>query len=356
MKLKKSIVHLDTLHLSVRYPKSDVFRIYERLVDGIDRRTLKDGVVYKDTVIQTGMGAYSLSVWDGDIRAYLTDDVDSKRGDGMGLGIFVQIGPRFLLKNADRLHEAVNEFLISIGVIGDWLIKINRMDLAIDLLGVSLSDQKTIDWQEGWVGRAKKNQFHCEREKIETIYIGAKRSAIYLRIYDKRLQASEKGDIEYWREFWGGFNGPVTRLEWQVDPREANFEDLVNFADLNRASFVSLANYLLTWGRLAIPDAGDSNQSRWENHPFWVNVEREIKAWRGDNSSSLKRGSDEFREISEGYVNSTAGTISGALARFAIDTPSFDDLFKGMAEFGKGKKTMLKDAEQKLKILKRLRK
>ena len=176
----------------------------------------------------------------------------------------------------------------------------------------------------------------------------------YLRIYDKRLQASEKGDIEYWREYWGGFSGPVTRLEWQVDPREAIFENLINFADLNGAALVSLANYLLTWGRLAIPDAGDSNQSRWEIHPFWVNVEREIKEWRGENLSLLHRSSKEFREISEGYVNSTAGTISGALARFAIDNPNFDDFFKGMAEYGKGKETMLKDAEQKLKRLKRL--
>ena len=113
--------------------------------------------------------------------------------------------------------------MFEIGVMGDWPIRIRRIDIALDLFGVEMAKQDIEMWRNGWVGRAGISSyfFNPKSGKLETINIGARTSAIYLRIYDKIAQAEAEGDIEYWRDVWNGYSGPVTRIEWEVKPKKA---------------------------------------------------------------------------------------------------------------------------------------
>ena len=48
-----------------------------------------------------------------DARVFLTDDVDEKRGDGNGMGIWVQLGPKFLIMSMGKdCNDAVRKLLL----------------------------------------------------------------------------------------------------------------------------------------------------------------------------------------------------------------------------------------------------
>lgn len=125
----KYLISLDTLHINVRYPRVDVFESWYREVKGVDARKLSRGIPSGKFVIRGGSSGYKVSVWSRDIRAYLTDDVDEKRGEGMGMGIWVQMGPKFLIDNPIdcQLKESVGLFLRDIGVKKDWEIRVTRL-------------------------------------------------------------------------------------------------------------------------------------------------------------------------------------------------------------------------------------
>ena len=221
-------VSVDTLNLNVRYPRMDVFKRWYQATKDFDPSIVKRGIIKGDFVIRNGASGYKVSVWSHDIRAYLTDRVDEIIGDGMGMGIWIQIGPKYLLDHPPgaKLREAIRSFLRGIGVRGDWPIRINRIDVALDLFGLELANEDIELWRHGWVGRAGLSSIYLNSRlrQLETINIGSRKSAVYLRIYDKVAQAEAEGDIEYWRDVWNGFPGPVTRVEWEIKPNKGGFE------------------------------------------------------------------------------------------------------------------------------------
>ena len=89
----KGSISIDTLYLSVKYPKADVFHKWYIFAEGVDHRKLNKGVVAGDFVVKGGACGYKVSVWQHDARLYLTDAVDDERGEGKGMGIWIQLGP-----------------------------------------------------------------------------------------------------------------------------------------------------------------------------------------------------------------------------------------------------------------------
>jgi len=179
-------VSVDTLYLNVKYPRKDVFERWFKVIRGCDSRETNRGVPEGNFVVKGGKSGYKVSVWSHDIRAFLTDEVDEFRGEALGMGIWVQIGPKFLLDHppGTELREAVKIFLSAIGVKGEWTTRITRIDIALDLFGVELANQDIEMWRNGWVGRAGISSyfFNPKSGQLETINIGARTSAIYLRI------------------------------------------------------------------------------------------------------------------------------------------------------------------------------
>ncbi len=354
----KYAVSVDTLYLNVKYPRKDVFERWFRVIQGCDSRRLKKGVVEGNFVVRGGSSGYKASVWSHDIRAFLTDEVDELRGEGLGMGIWNQIGPKFLLDHppGKELREAVRKFLSEIGIKGEWPIRNTRIDVALDLFGMELANQNIEFWRQGWVGRAGVSSCHFNPKsgQLETINIGSRTSAIYLRIYDKVAQAETEGDIEYWRDVWNGYSGPVTRIEWEVKPNKGGFKEFEDFDKLCESQIVELLNYLIEWGRLSIPNPNDSNNRRWEVSDFWKIALSAAEHWADGITWPTSRLGKEFKGISEGYLRGVAGTVSGAMARLSPEYPNLFTMLDNMTDYGLGLNKIQKDAEAKAEIITRL--
>lgn len=102
--------------------------------------------------MRTGIPGYPISVWQHDARAFLTPETDELRGEGNGMGILLQLGPKFIIQQDHNLQSAVKNFLNSLWVNGKWPINITRLDLAIDLFGISMAEQDINNWLKNWVG------------------------------------------------------------------------------------------------------------------------------------------------------------------------------------------------------------
>lgn len=350
-------VTIDTLYLHIKYPYRDVFDYWYEPVKNLDTRILKTGVVHDDLVIKNGSCGYKVSVWKHDARIYLTDQVDEKCGEGKGMGAWLQLGPKFMIEHMDNIHEAVKEFLDGVGILGNYPISITRLDLAVDMLGVSIQDQNINDWSDNWVGRSKLSGIfkNSRTGNLETFYIGSRKSPVFLRVYDKVAQSFNDGDYFYWQDVWEGYQGPVTRVEWEIKPKVGNFsEDLKDFSKFNGFSVRELLNYLLDWGRLCEPNPNDSNNRRWKDAPFWAHLRSLVEAWRKDIDWPTSRLGKEFHGISEEYVKFVSGTLSGAMSRFDPMDPSFVNLFEKLDEFGEPINKITKRAQEKAEIIKRI--
>lgn len=343
------LIHLDTLYLIVKYPHLDVFKRWYSLIEGVDYRILKEGISSGEFVIKNGASCYKVSVWQHDARVFFTDQVDEKLGEGKGSGIWVQLGPKFLIHHAGNLQKAVKEFLAAVGVTGNYPIKVNRLDVAVDLFGVNIQDQDLNLWQSGWVGRSKvsSNFFNSRTGALETINIGARGSAIYLRIYDKLAQAIKEGDIEYWLDVWKTIPSAVTRIEWEIKPKQGNFpDDIQDFSLLVGFSVRELLKYLIDWGRLCIPNPEDTNNRRWEDAPFWK-LARALVAEFSEDDYPVSRYGKEFHGVSDAYVKFLSGTISGGMARLGLENPNMVTLIEGLQKHGHGLETIQKVAHKK---------
>lgn len=354
----KGIICIDTMHLSVKYPKVDVFTEWYRYVANIDHRKLKEGIPVGDYVVKGGASCYKVSVWQHDARAYLTNYVDEIVGEGKGSGIWLQLGPKFLIQHINNLQAAVWEFLKGIGVEKtNFPVRITRVDLAIDLFNVDMKNQDLNSWVAGWVGRSKVSSsfMNSRTGDLETITIGSRGSSVYLRIYNKVAQAAKEGDIDYWWDVWKNFSGPVTRVEWEIKPCEGNFsDDLKDFSIFTGFSIRELLIYLLDWGRLCIPDPSDSNNRRWKEAEFWVNLRSTIELWLNGIDWPTSRYGKEFHGISEGYIKFLSGTVAGGMARFGEQSPDAMALFEGLNKHGETFEKIKEKAIKKAAIYSRL--
>lgn len=353
-----NFINLDTLYLYVKYPKLDVFKKWYSLIEGVDYQKLKAGIPAGEFVLKTGANLYKFSVCQHDARVFLTDRVDELVGENNGSGIWVQLGPKFLVHHVTDLHTAIYSLLDDIGVQGNYPISITRLDLAMDLTGVSIQSLNLNEFQHGWVGRSKVSAvyFNSRTGAMETINVGSRKSSIFLRIYDKVAQSIVDGDIEYWRDIWKGYLGPVTRVEWEIKPKAGNFDlDLKEFDKFDGFSVRSLLVYLLEWGRLCVPDDDDTNNRRWNETDFWKDVRKRAAEWLLGVDVPVSRFGKEFHGISEAYIKQFAGNLSGALARFGTDgKPSWINLLDGLADHGIPQEKIIKKAEQKAAVISRM--
>lgn len=350
------VIHLDTLYLVVKYPHLDVFKKWYSQIEGVDYRLLKEGITSGGFVIRGGASCYKVSVWQHDARVFFTDQVDEKVGDGNGSGIWIQLGPKFLIHHMGHLQTAVNQLLDAVGVFGEYPIKINRLDVAMDLFGVDMKDQDLNLWRDGWVGRSKVsgNFFNSRTGALETINIGARGSSVFLRVYDKFAQAAKEGDIDYWLDVWQSTPNAVTRIEWELKPKQGGFPmDLQDFSLFTGFSVRELLKYLIDWGRLCIPNPEDSNNRRWEDAPLWK-MARALVADFSEDDYPISRHGKEFHGVSDAYIKFLSGTLSGGMARLGLESPNMVSLIQGLQKHGQGLETIQKTAAKKAARISRL--
>lgn len=316
---------IDSLYLVVEYPSSDVFERWSSFALPSDPR-LSDGVVVDDFVLRRGANGYRLSVWRGDARLFVTDRVE-ENSPGEGMGVMLQLGPKWLAQYpiwADRsLRAAVRQQLLDFGLGSlSYPIRLNRLDVTVDVLGCDVGAFSVDDWLYGWVGYASRKDFHVSsRGVLETISVGSSEGVVRFKVYNKVAEAISRGTLGFWSSVWGVGDDllPVARFEWSVRPYEGQFEGLRYLDDLTFERFCAVLGYVLErWGALRVP-GDDVNRSRWSLHPLWSRLVALVHEWMFDGSGRrVKRDYVTTSDLSDRYLSLVVGLLAGAAVRVGL--------------------------------------
>lgn len=358
---ERCVITLDTLYLVAKVPDDRVYLRWWSELQAVEHKLKGEGVPVDEFVCRGGASGYKFSLWFGDARVFVARSVD--------MGLWVQLGPKFLALYADKLRVMVIDLLCMVGCPAEWFalqdvggvrlmpcpINVNRVDVAVDCLGHDLSGM-TIDgpdgWNNGWVGYSKPTKVFYGVRGLETVQIGSRESAVFARCYDKVAEAVKTGDIDYWRLVWGDWQGPVTRFEWQVSIKSGGFDEFKDFYRWSDVQMISLLNYLVAWGSLRVPDEG--RRDRWELSAFWDGLLTGCQKYADGESSRAVRVYKTPAEISDAYVKFLSGAISGGMARFAGKQISLVELLEGMSKRGHGLERLQLRALERWEILYRL--
>jgi hypothetical protein len=252
------------------------------------------------------------------------------------MGLLLQLGTQWLRLNADfTSYETLSASVFAL--LRDFKLtepekypmRINRLDVALDVVGLAVDDMSIDEWRHGWVGRASGKYFYDDSTTglLSGFAIGSSKGAVRFKAYDKVLEGQKTRDLGFWATVWLGNEVDfsqydrlaVTRFEWSVKPHGAKFIGMQYLTDYSFDGLKELLNYVTQkWGRLCVAQA-DKNQSRWETHPLWEKIRRMmIEEWNIDHVGVAKRDYHLAPDLNDSYLNSVTGWISGLMARVGI--------------------------------------
>ncbi|GAB5491435.1 MAG: hypothetical protein Phog2KO_16500 [Phototrophicaceae bacterium] len=380
LKLQNIFLGVDSLYLVIEYPHADVYSHWTQGLHNLQDKRLFDGIPFGDVLIRRGGLGYKLSVWMGDSRLFITDRVDDRLVDtgsaGQGMGLMLQLGSKWLRQYADftsyeTLSASIYALLVQFHVKEPekYAIRINRIDVALDVVGLPVSEFSVDEWRYGWVGRASGKHFYDDAStgNLSGLAIGSSRGAVRFKVYDKILEAQKSGDLMFWLSVWSvdfsevglDFDLPpsVARFEWTIKPHGAKFIGMQYLKDYSFDGLKELINYVTTkWGRFCVPH-GDKNQSRWEIHPLWVKIRRMmIEEWDIDHVGVAKRDYHTSPDLNPAYMSSVTGWIAGLMARVGLaqgyDTPA--DIYEAVMMAQDQSEPVMDKANKKWAIMSRL--
>lgn len=167
----------------------------------------------------------------------------------------------------ERAQKALYEVLRHLGE-PDPAPTISRIDVFVDFACRAPMDAWT---EEAWVTRADRIYRYTEGGEFTGWGIGAG-GPLLCRLYNKTIEIQKSGK-EYLHLLWKerGWNGsdPVWRLEFQFRHQVLKQFDLAGFRSA-MDSLKGLWTYAMAYVRLAVPNPGDKNRTRWATHPLWV--------------------------------------------------------------------------------------
>lgn len=263
--------------------------------------------------------------------AYILDDhrfhIDIGRGASMPLAV-VQIKSQYLTEaGVDVAVQALRFLVNSLGRV-DGEPKVSRADLCADFVPPLPVVQCPI---EAWVTRAKKRDPHYDGIRFTGWSIG--KGDISARLYDKlhEVKTISKKDylFDLWRLYGWNSSEAVWRLEGQL--RRPVLKELgVNSVDDLLGNLDGLWGYCFQqWLVLKLPQAGDSNNSRWPIDPLWVGLQA---ASFGDCCApALIRGRASHLPSDEWLYTNGLAPITSMMARDGIT-----DFLEGAARFFMG--------------------
>ncbi|MCD4686853.1 MAG: hypothetical protein K8S97_13055, partial [Anaerolineae bacterium] len=305
-------------------------------VQDLHDKRLHEGIPFEHYVLKHGANGYKLSVWDGDARLFVTDQVDDKLLDtasaGQGMGIMLQLGPKWLHTHAavweeKRLIHNILGQLFYFGIKEPWKyrVRINRMDIALDVLRLDLGGFSVDEWLQGWVGYAKPRNFHFDGRsgQMTGFNVGSYKGNVSLKVYDKVTESEKRGTSGFWRSVWdvGALDPvPVTRFEWSVRCHKARFANMRYLSEFTWDGFLGILNYVtVKWGSLKVPQGDENHKSRWPLHPLWFEL-RNFIDWYSVHYEDMLRPSYELRpDVSDAYLNALSGWLAGLQARIGVE-------------------------------------
>lgn len=374
-KIQTGFLGIDSLYLVIEYPYLDIFEFWSRAIDDLRDKRLWDGIPFEGLVIRHGGLGYKLSVWDGDARLFITDRVEETLQDtsmtNQGMGMMLQLGPKWLRQNGDlaSIEDYITNIYRQLQIFGmqnpqDYPARLNRLDIAIDILNLPIWLFSIDEWRQNWVGYAKKKTFYdSEFGLLEGFSIGSSQGSVRFKVYDKAMESRKKQTSGFWISVWNidTFDlFSVSRFEWSVKCYSARFTNMQYLSDLTYQGFLDVLNYVtLRWGRLCIPNSEDLNRSRWELAPLWKLLRQLIDDWSGNYSRLAKREYNFTPDINDHYLRSLAGWLSGLQARVGINrdigqAASFFESIGYLEEHNYRLSDIQRTANQKYKIQSRL--
>lgn len=333
--IRLGFLGIDSLYVVLEYPSADVFEFWSAYAPDRQDKRLYVGLPVDDFLIRKGGNGYALSVWQGDARLFITDQVDDRlreKGSSQpGMGVMLQLGPKWLRQYGDILSPgalAENVLaqmrLFQVKEPEQYAARLNRVDIALDVLGLLVADFSIDDWRKQWVGRAQRKTFFDApiTGELQTVVIGSSNGSVRFKVYDKIAESLKSGSLGFWRSVWGladDDGSPVARFEWTLKVHEAHFTDLRYLPDLTFEGFLDLLNYAsLKWGGLRVPHASDSNRSRWDYAPLWIELRRLIDDWSFNYKKIAKRQYDYRPDLTPAYLKSAGGWLGGLMARVGL--------------------------------------
>ncbi len=337
--VKPQLVNLsmDSLYLVVEYPHADVFQEWASGAVDLNDPELYQGIPYHDMILRRGGNGYKLSVWDGDARLYLSDRVNDKlagtQAEGQGMGVMLQLGPKWLHQfgkafapNTLRGNVEGQLFLFGLKDPGQYPMRINRLDIALDVLGWDVSQFSLDLWRNHWVGYAKPRHFHFAPRsgQLTGFSVGSYKGNIRFKVYDKVFESEQSGTSRFWRSVWGVNEDDlitVARCEWSIRCHQARFTTLRYLADYSFEGFQGLLNYVsLVWGCLRIPQEDNrENKARWPLHPLWAELRSFIDEYSFGYERLVRPEYALDPDIKVSYLTSLAGWLAGAQARYGVE-------------------------------------
>lgn len=330
---------LPTLHI-LRTAIDSLYLSFQGQIDpGMDLRLakLKEEAQHQAEVIQAKaqitIGRFTLAVLaNGKKRvAYILDDhrfhIDIGRGLSMPLAV-VQIKSQYLTEAG--VAEAVQSLRFLVNSLGrvDGEPKVSRADLCADFIPPFPVVQCPV---EAWVTRAKKRDPHYDGIRFTGWSIG--KGDISARLYDKLHEVKTVSKKDYLFDLWrlDGWNGgeAVWRLEGQL--RRPVLKELgVNSVDDLLGNLDGLWAYCFQkWLVLKLPQAGDSNSSRWPFDPLWVALQ--AASFENCGTPALIRGRESHLPSDEWLYTNGLAPITSLMARDGIS-----DFLDGAARFFMG--------------------
>lgn len=338
-------IGIDSLYLVVEYPHEDLFKRWSAPLSDFSDPKLHDGIAFDGLVLRRGGLGYKLSVWDGDARLYLTDRVNDNLvetpSEGHGMGVMLQLGPQWLRQfgehqgliapNIMKRNIEGQLMLYGLGAPDEYPVRINRMDLTIDLVGLDLQALSLDEWRDCWVGYARPKGMHfCSRTgDIEGFTVGTSQGSVRFKIYDKVAEARKLAHYGFWRSVWG-LGGPeeaddaeeipVARFEWSVRCYHARFLNLRYLQDLTFDRFLALLNYVsLRWGRLCQPQGDEDHKADWPLAPVWLLLRDLVDEWSLHYDQLAAREYVFDPDIKAEYLRFVTGALAGLQVRVGYE-------------------------------------
>lgn len=172
---------------------------------------------------------------------------------------------------ARALHEDLLGWSRSLGLVEARPEGRSRVDFAFDFL------TEEIDFcEDHFVTLASKDATNRKDRKVQTFRFGE--GDIVLRVYDKCAEIAEKSQKTWFYDLWGGESADVWRIEFQIRKDTLKRFGLRTFEDLFDGCGDLLRYLVQEHTTLRVPQANDSNRSRWPLHPLWRMVQQHVEA------------------------------------------------------------------------------
>lgn len=335
--IRTGFLGIDSLYLVLEYPHSDVYERWLGYAGSLSNPKLYKGIVADDFVLRRGALGYKLSVWNADARLFLTDHVEDRlRGtvyEGQGMGVMLQLGPKWLsqfcqIHAVERFRNNIIGQLMYFGVNNpaDYPCRINRIDVALDVVGLAVDSLSLDDWRQQWVGYGALSSVYFNRKtrKLETLTFGTSQGSVRFKVYDKQAESLKSGSGGFWHSVWGlpedDWFTPVARFEWTVKCHAGRFTGMRYLSDFSMDGFMQVLNYAsLKWGSLRVPQDDDSNSSRWPLSPLWQDIRALIDNWSFNYDKIAERDYDLQPDLKSTYLRAAAGWLAGLRARVGIE-------------------------------------